>query len=356
VVDDTPENLTLLGEILDPFYYVRVANSGDRALKIANTEPKVDIVLLDIMMPGMDGYEVLEKIRANMATEDIPVIFVTAKDSEADEITGLGKGAVDYITKPYRPEVVLARVRTQLQLKAARSILADQNTWLEEEVSRRMRENEIVQDVALRALASLAEMRDTETGEHILRTQRYVEVLAKKLATYEKYRGELTPEKIRLIVKASPLHDIGKVGIPDNILRKPGKLTADEWTIMQQHAEKGASAIWHAIKNQSAQESLDFLRVAMDIAHFHHEKWDGSGYPKGLSGDDIPIAARVMALADVFDALTSKRIYKDKFSFEESSRLILEGSGVHFDPLLVKAFEETKDQFVSIALELSGSR
>lgn len=353
IVDDVPENLSLLGDILEPHYQIRVANSGQRALAIADREPIADLILLDIMMPEMDGYEVLKRLQSQEITRDIPVIFVTAKDGDDDEVSGLEMGAVDYITKPFQPAIVLARVHTQLQIHEAKRILSDQNAWLEDEISQRMHENEIVQDVTMRALANMAEIRDLETGNHIIRTQRYVEVLARELAKTEKYREELTEEKIKLIVKASPLHDIGKIGIPDHILLKPGKLDPDEWKVMKKHASLGAKAIWQSVCEEPDQKPLQFLHMAMDIAHYHHEKWDGSGYPDGLSADDIPISARLMALADVFDALISKRVYKSEHSLDETTSIIRKGKGTHFDPLVVEAFENTRDQFISIAREYS---
>jgi putative two-component system response regulator len=349
LVDDTPENLTVLGKILMAVYRVRVASSGERALAAVNSEPRPDIVLLDVMMPGMDGYTVLQKIRENTATRDIPVIFVTALDATEDETRGLDLGAVDYITKPVRPAIVLARVHAQLELKEARDKLQDQNVWLESEVRRRMRQNEMVQDVTMRALASLAEIRDNETGAHILRTQNYIRLLAEHLSALLKYAGVLTPQLIEAYRKAAPLHDLGKVGVPDAILHKPGKLTPEEWVVMKTHASMGAEAIWKAIMDEDDRTALDFLYIAMEIAHYHHEKWDGSGYPEGRRGDDIPLPARLMALADVFDALMTRRVYKPPFTPEQAMEIILEGRGKHFDPDVVDAFVSRLTDFREIA-------
>lgn len=349
VVDDTPDNLAVLGGLLMPHYNVRVANSGAWALSSANTEPRPDIILLDIMMPEMDGYEVLRQLKANPLTSGIPVIFITAMDTPEDEAGGLALGAMDYITKPISPAIVLARVRAQLDLKSARDILHDQNAWLEREVQRRIRQFEKVQNVTIRALASLAEAKDNETGNHILRTQNYVNVLAQTLAHLPQYAATLTPETIALFTKAAPLHDIGKVGIPDAILNKPGKHTPDEWEIMKTHAQLGADAIWRAIRDEEDLESVKFLHVAMEIAGNHHEKWDGSGYPNGLSGTQIPLSARLMALADVFDALISKRVYKAAFPIETARSIIVENRGKHFDPQVVDAFEQCIDAFQAIA-------
>lgn len=349
VVDDTPENLSVLGEILMSDYQVRVANSGARALQAVVTEPRPDLVLLDVMMPGMDGYEVLRRFREDPVTRTIPVIFVTALNATEDETHGLELGAVDYITKPVRPAVVLARVRTHLELKQAKDRLQDQNNWLEEEIKRRMHDNEVIQDVSMRALASLAEIRDNETGLHIIRTQNYVRILADDLARQEKYKQLLQPHVIDIYYKAAPLHDIGKVGIPDAVLHKPGSHTPEERNIMQTHAKLGADAIWHAIMDQEEARAVDYLYVAMDIAHYHHEKWDGTGYPEGRVGDAIPLAARLMALADVFDALISRRVYKAPMPPEEAMRIILDGRGKHFDPDIVDAFIRCKEEFFRVA-------
>lgn len=347
IVDDTPENLSVLGELLQPTYRVRAANSGRRALQIARGTPRPDLILLDVMMPEMDGYDVLAELRADPDTHQIPVIFVTAMDGTADEERGLECGAVDYITKPIRPGIVLARVRAQLELKAARDILTDQNDYLEAEVARRMHENELVQEVSIHALARLAETRDPETGKHLLRTQEYVRTLGRALRDHPRFAHYLDERTISALAQSAPLHDIGKVGIPDHVLLKPGKLTPDEWEIMKTHAEIGANAIAQA--EQDARKPVEFLAIAKLIARSHHEKWDGSGYPDALKGDDIPIAAGLMALADVFDALICKRLYKPAFSFEEACRIINEGSGSHFDPDVAKAFWEERETFRSIA-------
>lgn len=349
VVDDTPENLSVLGEILMPEYRVRAASGGERALVVADSEPRPELILLDIMMPDLDGYQVLSRLRENETTREIPVIFVTALDAEEDEARGLALGAADYITKPLRPPIVLARVRTQLELKDARDRMRDQNAWLEREVSRRMAENQRIQDVAMRALASVAEVRDLETGAHILRTQNYVRALAESLARQPQYSELLTPTAIELYSKAAALHDLGKVGIPDSILRKPGKLDPEEWEVMKSHARLGAEAIWHAIRSEPETDGLEFLEVAMDIAHYHHEKWDGSGYPEGLAGTDIALPARLMAVADVYDALICPRVYKAALPREEAVRIILDGRGTHFDPDLVDAFVACQAEFQAIA-------
>ena len=260
IVDDTPQNITILGELLQPYYAVRAANSGERALRAVHSDPRPDIILLDVMMPGMDGYEVLRRLHAEKETRNIPVIFVTAMDSTESEEHGLALGAVDYITKPIQPAIVLARVRAHLELKHARDRLANQNEWLEREVARRMSENLLIQDLSMRALACLAEALDTDTGHHILRTQAYVELLAYQLEHHERFQDALASGRLERVVKAAPLHDLGKVGIPDAILLKPGRLTPEEFEVMKTHAAIGADAISKAM--QDALAAADVGRAA----------------------------------------------------------------------------------------------
>lgn len=347
IVDDDTGNLSILGNLLQPHYDVLAAPTGERALQIAAGTPKPDLILLDVLMPGMNGYDVLTGLRDNPVTRDIPVIFVTGLDSTEDEEKGLELGAADYIAKPYRPSIVLARVHTQLELKAARDLLRNQNTWLEAEVTRRMQDTLLVQDLTINALAEVAETRDNETGNHIRRTQHYVRILARRLQTHPRFAAVLADTVIELMFKSAPLHDIGKVGIPDHILLKPGKLTAEEWTIMKTHSMLGAMAIERALSN--ADRRLDFLDMAMQIARYHHEKWDGSGYPEGLKGDAIPISARLMALADVFDALISRRVYKEAMSFGQVKDIIVAERARHFDPDVVDAFLNSFDEFITVA-------
>lgn len=363
IVDDTPENLTVLGELLQPLYRVRAVNSGERALRALASQSPPDLVLLDVMMPGMDGYEVLRRMQENPALSGVPVIFVTALDGTESEERGLALGAVDYITKPINIPIVLARVRTHLELKRARDRLAGQNEWLEREVDRRMRENLLVQELSVRALACLGEARDNETGNHIIRTQSYVELLADHLADREGFREALASPRRRLIVQAAPLHDIGKVGIPDAILLKPGKLTIEEFAIMKRHPLIGAQAITKAMRlarrgfgegaRQHAAGAFTFLEVASEISLGHHEKWDGSGYPYGLVGDAIPVSARLMALADVFDALISRRVYKPPMTMEAATGIIVAGRGSHFDPDVVDAFLACSEAFADVASRLA---
>lgn len=364
VVDDTKENLTVIGQLLRPHYHVRVANSGLRALQAVDVAPRPDLILLDVMMPEMDGYEVLRTLRANPGCQDIPVIFVTALAADTDEELGLALGAVDYVTKPVKPALLLARVRAQLELKKARDWLANQNAYLDAEVHRRMAENELIKDVSLHALAALAEKRDNETGNHLHRTQGYVALLIDLLREHPRFQAELADaDYCDRVIKAAPLHDIGKVGIADAVLLKPGRLTPEEFAVMKGHAMIGADALGESIQQVLAARAarglsgdddvsgsaLDFLEVARQIAGGHHEKWNGSGYPLGLQGDAIPLPARLMAVADVFDALISRRHYKEPYPDDQVMQLMREGRGQHFDPDVADAFLQNVSKFADIA-------
>ena len=348
IVDDVPDNLQVLGTLLRTHgYQVRAANSGAAALRFAAKPPLPDLILLDVMMPELDGYEVLRRLREDPRTENIPVMFLTALGDARDEEHGLSLGAADYIAKPIRPAVVLARVRTQLQAKQSRDWLRDQNAALEAEVSRRVAEAERAQEATVRALAHLAETRDPETGNHILRTQEYVRKLAELLRRNPRFGRLLTERYIRMLARSAPLHDIGKVGIPDHILLKPGKLSPEEWEIMKTHSAIGAIALERA--EQDVAHPVEFLSLAPDIARWHHERWDGAGYPDGLAGEAIPLSARLMAVADVFDALISPRVYKPAFPFEKARSIIAEGRGSQFDPAVVDVFIDAFEEFVRIA-------
>ncbi|MCL1049743.1 two-component system response regulator [Shewanella abyssi] len=345
-VDDTVTNIEVVKGVLFDDYLVQAALSGEVALKIINKR-KPDLILLDVMMPGMDGYEVCERLKADEATRDIPIIFLTAKSQEEDEAKGLALGAVDYITKPISPSILKVRVKNHLLLKASRELLEKQNEVLEERVLQRTIQLNELQDVAMVAMGALAESRDADTGNHIRRTQRYVKILAEELATTDKYKAYLQPDIITALFKSAPLHDIGKVGVADRILLKPGKLTAVEFEEMKRHTTYGRDAI--AAAEGSINIADNFLIFAKEIAYYHHEKWDGSGYPEGLVGEQTPVSARLMAIADVYDALISKRIYKDAFSHQNAVDIIVAGRGTHFDPLMVDSFVKIVDKFYQIA-------
>ncbi|OYO31632.1 two-component system response regulator [Janthinobacterium sp. PC23-8] len=347
VVDDTPDNIDLLRAVLENDYRTKIAVNGERALKIAASGDQPDLILLDIMMPGMSGYDVCRALKADPATVNIPVIFVTAMSEVADEQLGLALGAVDYITKPISAPLVLARIKTQLGMKRMQDFLRDQNHYLESEVERRVREVAALQDVTIHAMASLAETRDSETGNHIRRTSHYLKALAEQVRHLPRFRDFLTDKTIELLFKTAPLHDIGKVGIPDHILLKPGRFEPHEMAIMQTHTTLGRDAILAAERELGIE--VDFLKYAKEIAYSHHEKWDGTGYPLGLAGEQIPISARLMALADVYDALISCRIYKDGMRHEEAVKIITQGRGTHFDADIVDAFLQIQNQFRAIA-------
>ena len=354
VVDDTPDNLMLMSELLKDYYKIKVANSGVKALKIAQSDTPPDLILLDVMMPDLDGYEVCKQLKANAQTRHIPIIFLTAKSDVTDETKGLELGAIDYITKPINPAIVMARVKTHLDMKMMQDFLRNQNSFLEAEIEKRTREVAAIQDVTIHAMASLAETRDNDTGNHIRRTQNYVRVLAQKLRHHPRFSHFLDDDKIiEILFKSAPLHDIGKVGNPDNILLKPGRFEPEEFEIMKTHPALGRSAILHAEYELGIE--VPFLKYAKEIAYAHQEKWDGSGYPLGLSGDDIPISARLMAIADVYDALISRRVYKEGMPHEKALQIIIEGRGSHFDPDMVDAFLELQDDFKAIAEKYADS-
>ncbi len=349
IVDDTPDNIMLLSRLLKDKYNTKVATNGTTALAIAASSPDLDLILLDVMMPDVDGYETCRQLKANPVTANIPVIFLTAKGLVEDEAMGLTMGAVDYLTKPISPPILFARVATQLTLKNARELLQNQNEYLEQKVVERTRQLSLMQDATIMAMATMAETRDNETGNHIRRTQNYVQALARQLAPHPRFSSVLTEKNIELLFKCAPLHDIGKVGIPDRILLKPGKLDSDEFEIMKLHTVYGRDTIM--IVEKFIGGSNDFLTFAREIAHSHQEKWDGSGYPENLVGEAIPVSARLMAVADVYDALISKRVYKPAFSHQEAMDIMKKGRGTHFDPDILDAFFTIEGRFAQIAAE-----
>ena len=312
VVDDESTNLHVLRHTLQDNYRLLFAKEGSTALQLAKTE-QPDLILLDVMMPQMDGYEVCSQLKSDSITKRIPVIFVTALNDHASEQQGLELGAVDYISKPFSPPIVRARIRTHLSLVRTEEVL---ETRLK-----------IVQSLGI-----AAEYKDNETGMHIMRMSHYSKVLALALG--------YSDEAADLLLHAAPMHDVGKIGIPDAILLKPGKLDADEWEIMRSHTTIGE----HIIGEHHSQ----LLQLAARIARSHHEKWDGSGYPDGLVGEEIPHAARIVALADVFDALTSVRPYKKAWPVAEAVAHIHEQSGKHFDPAIVAVLDSCLPQFLEI--------
>lgn len=346
VVDDNPENRAVLIGLLKPHYRILVAVNGTQALEICQRS-QPELVLLDVMMPELDGYEVCRRLKEHPELAEIPVIFLTAKSQIEDEEMGFSVGAVDYIMKPISPPILLSRVRTHIRLRQARAALARQNEVLEQRVKARTHELEVLQDAIIVAMASLAETRDNETGNHIRRTQHYIRALALQLVADGHHREQLTPSAIELLFKSAPLHDVGKVGIPDEVLLKPGKLTSDEFEVMKSHTTQGLNVL-KTVEN-ALDFKCDFLRLANEIAYCHQEKWDGSGYPQGLKGETIPLSARLMSVADVYDALISRRVYKPAFTHEKAVEIIREGRGQHFDPQVVDAFLAIEGHFQEIA-------
>lgn len=353
VVDDTPTNLSLASSLLKDKYTVKVAINAEKALSIVTGSPP-DLILLDVMMPVMDGYEVCRRLKAQPESADIPVIFLTAKSEVEDEELGLSLGAVDYIIKPLSPPILLSRINTHLTLKQARDFLKDKNCYLEAEVARRIKEVSLIREVSIVAMASLAETRDNETGTHIQRTSAYMRELALYLKDKAAFQDVLTPENIQLLIKSAPLHDIGKVGIPDTILLKPAKLTPEEFEIMKTHTALGREAIMKA-EALLGKQTKTFLHFAKEIAYYHHEKWNGTGYPEGIAGHNIPIAARLMAVADVYDALISNRVYKKAMPHALAVSIIKKESGKHFDPEVVDAFLTLADRFEKITENIKDS-
>ena len=326
VVDDEPANLNLMRQILKNDYDLAFAKSGADAF--VNLQKQVpDLILLDVMMPGMDGYEVCEKLKADPRFSDVPVIFCTAMTEEGDEVRGFKLGAADYVTKPVRPAVVLARVRTHLSL-------ADQHRATREEVKRAHKDLLESRLNALLMLGKAAEFKDNDTGLHVVRMSQYSRLLAEAIGWND--------ESCEVLLNAAPMHDVGKISTPDSILKKPGRLNDEELIVMRQHAESGARII------DEAKSDTPLFRMAREIALCRHEKWDGSGYPQGLAGEDIPIAARVVAIADVFDALTSQRPYKSAWSLDQTFDFLREHAGTHFDPQLVDALSALRPAITEI--------
>ncbi|MBF0429055.1 MAG: response regulator [Magnetococcales bacterium] len=332
VVDDIPENLDVMKGILAPYYRVQIATNGRLAIKVALSTSKPDLILMDIMMPEMDGYEACRFLKRDERTRDIPILFVTAKSEVEDETQGFALGAEDYLVKPVSPPIVLARVKTHLALHDQKKLLADQVAIRTAQLQIRNMELEETRVEVIRQLGRAADYRDNETGMHIMRMSHFVHLLAVK--------SGLSAPEAELMRVAAQMHDLGKIGIPDHILLKPGKLTEEEFKIMKTHAAMG----WEIIGKQSA----EILNLGALIALTHHEKWNGRGYPRGLQGEEIPLAGRITAIADVFDALTSARPYKKPWSMEDAMAMIVEEFGGHFDPRLAAIFVKCRPEIIDI--------
>lgn len=325
VVDDAVENIDVLTMILGRYYCIKVATNGQLALKIAQSSNPPDLILLDISMPEMDGYQVCQQLKSQPETADIPVIFLTSKSDNNDESRGLSLGAVDYITKPIRPPIVKQRIQTQLSLYK-------QNRHLDSLVRQRTEELNKTQFNIINSLARAGEYKDNETGLHVERMSRYAQLIALAYG--------LDDDEAQQLLTVAPMHDIGKIGIPDHIMLKPGKLNKQEWEIMTTHPQIGADLI--------GEDRCILLENARIVALTHHEKWDGTGYPLGLSGDEIPLFGRIVAIADVFDALTSKRPYKETWPIEQAIEEIERSSGKHFDPALIPAFRQALPEMAKV--------
>lgn len=338
VVDDTKTNIEVLEGILSAHYDVIVAMNGKKALFLAE-KVHPDLILLDVMMPEMDGYETLRQIRMTPAIKDIPVFFLTAKSDSQSERQGLDLGAVDYIAKPFLPELILLRIKNQLEYKRQRDHLHELVAEKTDDLRKTLK-------VLLTSLGALAEYRDPETGEHIRRTQLIVQRLAQALLNEGKFSDYIiSNEYVDYYATAAPLHDIGKVGIQDEILRKPGRLNEEERKVMMMHPQMGYDVLLGATRELGGSP---MVRIAADMALAHHERWDGEGYPNKLKGDQIPIGARLMAVADVYDALVSKRPYKDPYPHDVAVREIVKGRGTQFDPDVVDAFLKIADSLPDI--------
>ena len=324
VVDDTEINLVMMEMVLCDSYRVTLASSGEAALAAAKADPP-DIILLDIVMPGMDGYTVCEELKKDLRLAKIPVIFVTTMSEVEDETKGFDAGGVDYITKPISPALVLARLKTHLTMY-------DQQRELEVQVGQRTAELEATKKLIVRRLARASEFKDDYTGNHIIRMSHYSRCIALEYG--------LDAATAELLMDAAPMHDVGKIGIPDAIMHKPGKLDEEEWKVMRRHPEMGAEILGEAIN--------PLLSAARSVALTHHEKWDGSGYPRQLKGEAIPLFGRIVAMADVFDALTSKRPYKEGWSVEMALEEIKKGAGSHFDPQLIAPLERALPAMLKI--------
>jgi putative two-component system response regulator len=346
LVDDNQANLNIGKNMLKDSYEVYALPSAERMFKFLESV-KPDLILLDIAMPGMDGFEVIKLLKADPRHAGVPVIFVTAMSEQTDELEGLSLGAVDYVTKPFSAAILLKRIENHLLIEQQKAELKDLNANLMVKVMEKATEIAGLQTSIVNVIAEMVEFRDMLTGEHIIRTQKYVELLLRRIINDNLYSAEVGEwENIDFIAPSTQLHDLGKLFISDTILNKPGRLTEEEFEIMKTHAAKGAEAI-RRLGNKW--DNHLFLHYAEIAASTHHEKWDGSGYPRGLAGRDIPLLGRLMAIAEVYDALTSARPYKTPLSAQESAQIIVKGSGSHFDPVLVDVFKEMENDFASVS-------
>jgi putative two-component system response regulator len=344
-VDDAVTNLAIVKNTLAEHYNVFTMNSGARLLKILEKNIP-DLILLDVEMPEMNGYEAIKIIKSNKETEHIPVIFLTAKSDGESELAGLSLGAIDYIIKPFSPPLLLKRIEVHLLVESQKKELMHYNDNLLQMVAAKTKTVVELQNAVLQTMAELVEYRDDVTGEHIARTQRYLAILLGALQQHGLYQEEISSWDLELVLQSAQLHDVGKIVIRDSILQKPGKLTVAEFEQVKAHTTFGEQVIEKIKQNTSDQAFLEYARI---VAATHHEKWDGSGYPRGLRGEDIPLLGRLMAIADVYDALISARPYKTALAHEEAVAVVAAGRGTQFDPALVDLFLGIADEFNVIA-------
>ena len=343
IVDDSPESIEALSSVLPKNCKCQIALSGEKAIEILyKSEDLPDLILLDVMMPGMDGYEVCEKLKKDEKFKEIPVIYLSALGDIKDKVKAFKQGGVDYIEKPFQLEEVKARVDMHLKLRFLQKELEAHNNNLQQLVAEQIKEISESQMETIFALAKLSESRDENIGNHLSHVRTYCRLLAEKLSKHTKYKDFIDRDFIEIIALASPLHDVGKVGIRDAILLKPGKLLPEEFEEMKKHTSIGANTLMEVYQNYP---NNYFIKVGIEIAMSHHEKWDGSGYPSGIAGDEIPLSARIIALADVYDALRMERPYKKAYTHEKACEIIMEGRGKHFEPLIVDIFLEFEQEF-----------
>lgn len=352
VVDDSVIDLRRVSSVLRGRFETRIAKNGSDAMRLLDDGYRPDLILLDIEMPEISGYQVCHHVKNDPATFHIPIVFLTSRTSEKDEELGFLIGATDYLVKPIGANVLLARVQNLIDREATQRELSFRNARLKVEVEQHATSLIIANETIIDAMVLLAEFRDNETGAHIQRTSHYVQVLGEALAKTPKYRDALSTTDIATFAKCAPLHDIGKIGIPDSILMKPGRLTEEERLIMNKHTVFGREALDRAMQGRGG--GNEYLRVARDIAGGHHERWDGTGYPDGLAGNQIPLCARLMAVADVYDALISPRVYKPAMPHSEAVNFISAGSGTLFDPDIVAAFFDCSSVFNDIRNRYRG--
>lgn len=342
VVDDMPANIAVLSNVLSGLYRVKAATSGAKALELCRSGRPPRLVLLDVMMPVMDGYEVCRRFKADARLKDIPIIFISALSETLDKVTAFGSGGIDYITKPFQPDEVRARVATHLKLRRYQM-------YLEELVDEKVRQISESQLSTIFALSKLSESRDNDTGRHLERVQSFCRILAGELQRGSRYVAEIDEAFVQNITLASILHDIGKVSIPDAVLLKPGKLSPEEFEVMKTHTVIGEQTLLAVTTRYPGNE---FIVMGTLLVRGHHERWDGKGYPDGRTGDVTPLPARIMAVADVYDALRSRRCYKIGFDREKAKGIVVEGRGTQFDPDIVDAFLRTEDVFDQVWREL----